>query len=123
MDPLPSPCSDESLPVYIYEPLFSYDIQQMNPYVVHLIQWLHGNRNYGHNSGKRPAAVAVENPESACLFLVTHPAAAICNKSTMDCGLFEMSRLFPFNETMSYWILGKSYFQRGIQTGRPLISM
>ena len=83
------------IPVYIYPPLWSYRPEHTNPYLVQMVEYL--------TSAASSEAVRTLNPDDACVYLVTHPAAAICNQSRMDCGFWDMAQRYPFEQHMPYW--------------------
>ena len=91
-----SPGGTAALPVFIYPTSWPYEAQAMNPYVTHVIRWL----RFGP-PGR--SAVAVDDPGAACLFLVTAPAAALCNSSRMDCGFYELWQAHPFSALAHWW--------------------
>ena len=85
------------IPVYVYPTPWEYDMQVSNPYVLHMTNWLSKAIGREDVSAKR-----VIEPSAACLFLVTAPAAVLCNSSRMDCGFYEYWQAYPF-ETLSHW--------------------
>lgn len=85
------------IPVYVYPTLWEYDIQRSNPYVLHITNWLSKMADREGASAKQ-----VSDPSAACLFLVTAPAAVLCNTSRIDCGFYEYWQAYSF-ETLSHW--------------------
>jgi hypothetical protein len=96
-------CSNPSkglpLPIYVYPTPFHYEPQQVHPYLQHIMIWL--------SKSKGKEAYQVDNPDDACLFLITSPAVALCNNQRIDCGYYEYWQNYPF-DSLSHWFSSSS---------------